>query len=367
MMTKSTSLLAAALLALSVTPGVAAEKEYILTGAKPDKLYLIDAKARTVAKEYVLPGPGVGPGTIVPSPDNAIAYIVTNHTKSVSGIDLKTGQEVFRADMSHAGDERTVNLGLAVSPDGQKIYSYEIPARILADRYEVLPTRISVYAADGGLNAEPVNTFDASRRIHLLMTSPDGKKIYALGWDLYTLDAQTGKVLSTYPLRNWTRPNASPPDLLNFWPMPEANGMFSSILTYMRTDLPADDPRAFVMALLTLDLKTGKVDTVPIKIDPMVYFTATLSPDRKYAYAGYLSLTKIDMKKRAAIQSVPLDHNYYQVNVSLDGSEVYIGGAMCDIAIYKAADLSRAGGVQLPGCPDMAAAALRVITLDLGE
>src|SRR5690606_18274923 len=131
MMIKSTSLLAAALLMFGVTQGVAAEKEYILTGAKPDKLYLVDAKARTVAKEYVVPGPGVGPGTIVPSPDNSIAYIVTNHTKSVTGIDLRTGKEVFRADMAHADDERTVNLGLAVSPDGKKLYSYEIPARIL--------------------------------------------------------------------------------------------------------------------------------------------------------------------------------------------------------------------------------------------
>src|SRR5690606_9282362 len=102
---------------------------------------------------------------------------------------------------------------------------------------------------------------------------PDGKKLYALGWDFYTLDAETGKVLSTYPLRNWKRTNASPPDLLNFWPMTETSGMFSSIMTYMRTDVPADDPRAFVMALLTLDLKTGKADTVPIKMDPMVYFT----------------------------------------------------------------------------------------------
>lgn len=367
MMIKSTSLLAAALLMFGVTQGVAAEKEYILTGAKPDKLYLVDAKARTVAKEYVVPGPGVGPGTIVPSPDNSIAYIVTNHTKSVTGIDLRTGKEVFRADMAHADDERTVNLGLAVSPDGKKLYSYEIPARILADRYEVLPTRISVYATDGGLEAQPVTTFEASRRIHLLVASPDGKKLYALGWDLYTLDAETGKVLSTYPLRNWTRANASPPDLLNFWPMPEASGMFSSVMTYMRTDLPEDDPNAFVVALLTLDLATGKADVVPLKIDPTVYFTATLSPDRKYAYAGYLSLVKVDMQKRAAIKSVPLDHSYYQVNVSLDGSEVYLGGTMCDIAIYSAADLSRAATVKLPGCPDMAAAGFRVIKLDLGE
>lgn len=366
-MKTATTFLVAVLAALWLNAGAAAEKEYILTGAKPNKLFLIDAKARKVAKEYVVPGPGVGPGTIVPSPDNAVAYIVTNHTKSVTGIDLRTGSEVFRADMSRADDERTVNLGLAVSPDGKKIYSYEIPARILPDRYEVMPTRIAVYPANGGLNAAPMQTFAASRRIHMLMTSPDGKKLYALGWDLYTLDAETGKVLSTYPLRNWKRANASPPDLLNFWPMPEVSGVFSSIITYMRTDVPADDPRAFVMGMLTLDLKTGKADVAALKVDPAVYFTATLSPDRRYAYAGYLALTKIDMKKRATVKSVPLDHSYYQVNVSLDGGEVYVGGTMCDIAIYKAADLSRAGGVTLPGCPDMAAAALRVVKLDLGE
>jgi len=321
-----------------------------------------------VVRDHRIPGPGVGPNSIEPSPDGRIAYLVTNHYKDISGIDLATGEEVFRARMSHAGDERTINLGLTISPDGTRIYSYEIPTRLHVDRYEVLPTRISVYPTDGGLDAEPIKVFnDVPRRIHLLMASPDGENIYALGWDLYTLNAETGEIVNTFGLRNWDLENVTPPDILNFWPMPETSGMFSTFALYMRTDLPEDDPEAFVMGLLTLDLETGEAAIDAIDIEPEVYFTITLGPDRKHAYAGYLGLAKIDMETKAAVKRVDLDHSYYQVNVSKDGSEVYVGGTLCDIAIYATADLERTGTVELPDCPDMAASALRVVTTDLGD
>lgn len=357
-------------LVLLVAAGVAGPAlagEYLVTAAKPDRLFLIDMKAREVAREYKIPGPGTSPFNIEVS-QQGIAYVVADNWKQIVGVDLQTGEEVFRAAAAHEADERTIVLGMAVSPDGSKIYSYEVPGRTHPDRYEALPTRISVYAADGGLDAEPVTVFnDVPRRIHILLTSTDGSKLYALGWDFYTLDAATGKIIDTFPLRNWRRENASPPDLLNFWPMPESSNVFSSVLTYVRTDLDESDPDAFVIALLTLDLERGAFSIDNLKIDPMVYFTATFAPDRRHAYAAFLSLVKIDLETHEAIQSVDLDHSYYQVNLAKDGSEVYIGGTMCDIGIYAPDDLKKLGEVVLPGCPDMAAAAMRMVTIDLGE
>lgn len=363
-----TSLIRRWLLVLAVAglavPAVAGE--YLITAAKPDRLFLIDMKARKVEREYKIPGPGTSPFNIEVS-DQGIAYVVSDNWKQVVGIDLRSGEEVFRAAVSHEPDERTIIMGMAISPDGSKIYTYEVPARLYPDRYEALPTRISVYATDGGLEAKPVNVFtDVPRRIHILMTSPDGSKLYALGWDFYTLDANTGEIIDTYPLRNWRRENAGEPDLLNFWPMPESSGVFSSVLTYIRTDLQESDPEAFVMALLTLDLEKGEFSVDDLKIDPMVYFTATYAPDRRHAYAVFLSLTKIDLETHEAIQSVDVDHSYYQVNVAKDGSEVYVGGTMCDIGIYAPGDLKKLGEVVLPGCPDMAIAPMRMVTIDLG-
>ena len=67
------------------------------------------------------------------------------------------------------------------------------------------------------------------------------------------------------------------------------------------------------------------------------------------------------------VKRVELDRSYYQFNVSRDGREVYISGAMCDIVIHAADNLAKKGVVLLPGCVDMAGAAVRVVRLDLGK
>lgn len=353
------------LLTMLLQPASAAE--YAVTASKPDNLYVIDLKGRKIVKHYKVPGPGTAVVGMEVTKDG-IAYLVANNYKDIVGINLKTGEEVFRAKTAHGPDERAINLGLAISPDGSRIYSYEIPSRVHADRYEALPTRISVYAADGGLEATPIKQFtNVPRRIHILMTNPKGDKLYALGWDLYTLNAETGEIIDTYPLRNWRRENAGPPDMLNFWPMPEASGLFSSLLTYVRTDLEESDPEAFVFGALTLDLKSGEADVRTLKVEPRVYFTGTIAPDRRHLFAGYLVLSKFDLETGEELKTVPLDHSYYQVNVSLDGKEVYTAGTMCDIGIFSTDDLKKLGEVVLPDCPDMGPSPFRMVDIDLGE
>ncbi len=55
------------LTAAGAAPGLA--KDYLLTGAKPDKLVLVDPAARKVEKTCEVPDAGTGLLTIVPSPD----------------------------------------------------------------------------------------------------------------------------------------------------------------------------------------------------------------------------------------------------------------------------------------------------------
>jgi quinohemoprotein amine dehydrogenase beta subunit len=357
-----------AVLGLSVAAGAvgfardAQAKEYLLTGAKPDKLFLIDIKARKVARQYKIPDNSISPMTMVVAPNQKIVYVVTDHNKAISGINLESGDEVFHAELSRSPDERAINYALEVSPDGREIYSYELLTKLLPDRYDVQNPRISVYRTDAGIAARASKTFsDVPRRIHMLLSKKDGSKLYALGWDFYTLDPKTGKVLETYPLRHWKRPNASQPDFLNFWPLYDQTGVFMSLVTWSRIDLAPDNPDAAVTGLLTLDLKSGKFDVSPFKTKPEVLFTATLSPNRKEAFAAYTYLLKIDMAKAATVQRVPLDHSYYMVQLSDDGSEVYLGGTLCDIPIYAAKDLKKLGAVQLPGCPSMAGSPLKVV------
>lgn len=344
-------------------PGEGAQaKEYLLTGAKHDKLFLIDIAARKVVREYKIPYNSISPMTIVPAPDNKTVYVITNHNKAITGINLVNGQEVFRAELSQSAEERAVNYGLEISPDGKEIFSYESPVRLLSDRYDVQPSRISVYSTAGGLEAKPVRVFkDVPRRVHMLMMKKDGSKLYALGWDFYTLDPKTGKITDVYPLRNWKRPNSSQPDLLNFWPLWDQTGVFSSLISWSRTDVAPDSPDAFVSGILTLDLNVGKFDVQPYKTRPEVMFTSVISPNRKEAFTAYTYLVKIDLEKHEAIKRVPLDHSYYIAQISADGSEVYVGGTLCDIGIYAAKDLKKRGAVTLPGCPSMAGSPLKIL------
>lgn len=373
MMTRILATVATVMLAtMTITSGVsgalAAPAEYLVTGGKPNHLFVVDMKARKVVKDIIIPGDGSSPQSIIPSPKGDIVYVLVNGWKEISGINLKTGKEVFRANSAHEFDERTLVMGYTISPDGRRLYVNEVPTKIGTDRYTVQPTRISIYRTDAGLEAKPEKILrNIPRRIALLMMNPQGDKLYALGWDFYTLDPNTGQTVATFPLRNWTRPGESAPDLLNFWPMTEASGIFSSPMGYMRTDLPASDPRAFVTALLTLDLRGGQFDVLPLQVAPEVFFTITIAPNRRVAYGGFNELSKIDLVRGRVVKRVPLDHSYYQFNVSKNGREVYVGGTMCDIAIYNADSLAKIDKVQLPGCPDMGGAGMRMITTDLGD
>ena len=358
---KKIILLSTLLWGLALQSGITAEptREYLVVGARPDKLFIIDIKARKIEKTLTIPDSN-GPTNIVMSPDNKTAYIITNHLRSIVGLDLESGKTVFRADLDYKDDERTWNYGFDISPDGSEIYSYDIPTRIYLDRFESLEPRLSVFKTNAGLNAAPVREFPLPRRIHMLMTAKSGA-LYAMGWDFYKIDVQTGKYEVAYPLRNWTQKNLSQPDALAFWPSWDNNGIFSTPISYARTDMAEDNMERFRTGLLTLDLTTEKFDLIDFQSAPEVLFSSVLHPDRKTAYATYNTLIKIDLENPHTAKRIDLDHTYYQTDISADGSEVYVGGTTCDIAIYATKDLSRIDTITLPDCPDMGATVMRMI------
>src|SRR5215470_9660606 len=112
-------LLAAVALA---TPALAA-KDYLLAGQKPDKLVLVDVGGRKIERSYTLRDGAPGPVMIVPSPDGRVAYVIVNRSESLCGIDLDTGQEVFRADFSKP-PERVKAFAAEISPDGKELFVY---------------------------------------------------------------------------------------------------------------------------------------------------------------------------------------------------------------------------------------------------
>ncbi len=345
---------------LAAAPAFA--KEYLVTGVKPNGLVVIDPAARKVEKIHRIPGGGVAPGTIVPSPDGKIAYVVTNHLDSVSGIDLDSGKEVFRADFSSGTERVKAMFGMDVSPDGKELFVFQAPVRLLPGEYKVEDTRVAVFRTADGVGAKAVRTFPAPRRVAVLAFSKDGGTLWALGWDLYAMDPKTGAIRDTHKLLNWTRETFGPPDILDVWPQFEQAGVFSTPYFTSRTDLPPTDPSAFKTGMLTLDLASGAVATKEFEDTSAVIFSSVVNPaKRDEAFSVYTQLSKIDATGGALVKRVDLPHTYYSINIAGDGKEVYVGGTACDIGVYNPDSLDRIGQIEIPGCPDQGVASLRMV------
>lgn len=348
------------LAAAGAGPGLA--KDYLLTGAKPDKLVIVDPAARKVEKSCEVPDAGTGVLTITPSPDASTAYVIVNHWESVAGIDLDSCEQVFRADLS-SGDERVkAPFAMDVSPDGSELFVFQSPVRLLPGEYQVQPTRIAVYDTASGVGAEPIRTFEAPRRTIMLMLSNDGSKLYALSWDIYVLDPQTGEEIGRHPLRTWDRENYSEPDVLDAWPQWDATDIFSSPYFAVRTDLDPSDGAAYKTGLVTLDLETGEFEAKDFEDTAVIIFSTVVNPVRlNEAYGVYTTLSKIDREQGKLLDRIDLDHTYYTINVASDGTELYVGGTMNDIAVYDTESLEQLGRIEMPDGADQVLASLRLI------
>lgn len=355
----------AAALSLGLAAAAMAE-DYLVTATKPDNLFVIDAQAHKVIKHIKLHNAGTGAQTVVPSPDGRRAYVVVNRWESVTGVDLDSGKEVFRADLS-SGDERVkVPFTLALNPNGKELYVYESPVKLELGEYKVEPTRIAVFDTNAGLHAKPVRTFEAPRRIIMLFPSTDGKYLYGLGWDLYKFDAATGKLVHTFKILNWKRKNYGPPDVLDVWPQYEQTGIFTTLYYATRTDKPANDPAAYKTGLITLNLKTGKFSYQDFENTSVVIFSAVVSPkDHNDVYAVYTTLSKIRLNASPGegklVDRIDLPHTFYAINISSDGKYVYLGGTMNDVAVYDTATMKQVADIHLPGGGDQALSSLRII------
>lgn len=337
-------------------------KDYLLTGAKPDQLVLVDPAARAVDKTCTIPDAGTGVLTITPSPDASTAYTIVNRWESVAGIDLDSCEQVFRADFSQ-GDERVkATFGMDISPDGKELFVFQSPVKLGLGEYEVQPTRIAVYDTAAGIGAEPIRTFEAPRRTAILILSKDGSKLYAVSWDIYVLDPQTGEEIGRHALRTWDRANYSEPDVLDVWPQWDATDVFSTPYYAVRTDLSPDDPAAYKTGLVTLDLETDQFDLIDFEDTAVIIFSSVINPARpNEVYGVYTTLSKIDREQGAVLERIDLDHTYYTVNVASDGSELYVGGTMNDITVYDTETFEKLGRIEIPGGADQALASLRLI------
>ncbi len=327
-----------------------AGQEYMLVTNYPNNLHVLDLATEQVMKTCNLPD-DFGPGAVRVSPDRTTAFVLNNHYEDLYGIDLDSCEVVFTARQS-GQDERVKSIfSFALSPDGQELYTVQNPTRLHRDRYEVLEPRLAVYRTDAGLDAKPVRSFPAPRQISVMSVTEDGTLLMA-GEDFYAFNVRTGEMRVALPNRNWKRPLYAAPDVLNAWPLDTPSGEFLSLYTTARfqdeqMDLNSAD---WIYGFHTIDLKTGKAQSIDFGPITEIYFTGIRNPVDKNVIYGVLNrLAKYDIEKQQLVKAVALDHSYYCVAVNDSGTRVYLAGTYNDVAIFDADSLEKTGSIKLPG------------------
>ena len=352
-------LTAAALSLAGALPAVAGD--LLVTVARPSNLYVFDAANRDLKTDCDLGG-NVLPGIIAMSPDNSIAYVLVNRWQDVVGVNIETCERVFHAAQSSENVIRRSIASLAVSKDGNQLFTVRNPVRLHKDRYEVLPAELAVFDTGAGLEAEPVAVHPAPRRSTLMATDRNGQ-VYIAGHDILRIDPETGATETAIANANWDRPIYSPPDVLAFWPTGSQNDEFLLMYTAAKfTDEKQEELADFVWGYQSVDLTSGETEIADFASFEVLMFSAVRTPhDPKHLYGVYTQLSKHNLETSELVKRVDLPHTYYVINVSSDGKELYVGGTNDDIGVYDSETLERIGEMRIPSGGDMSVSTLHVV------
>lgn len=338
-------------LAANTDAKLQAGHEYMAVANYPNLLNVLDLGNNSVLKTCALPD-AFGPGIVQISPDRKLAYLLNNRFGSIYGVELDSCKVVFKADMSWQPNERAKAIfSIAVSPDGKELYTVQNPTLLHRDRYEVQSPRLAVYDTAAGLDAKPARTFPAPRQITIMQTGDDGA-LYMVGADFYKVDVNTGEREVVIPMRDWGRPNYSPPDVLYAWPIQSPSRDFTILYTAAKFQDDKQDMETaeFKYGLMNVNLKTGKTEVADFAPVEELYFTGVRSPkDRNHIFGVLNGLRKYDIAAQKQIASADLEHAYYVATINRDGSRVYLSGTFNEVAVYNADDLKRLATIQLPG------------------
>jgi|GEM_PF-909564 len=346
---------------LQVLAAQAMAKEYLLTTAHPNKLFMIDASNGAVARSYDIPGQHLGSWSITVSPTSQVVYLNNNLNQGIIGIDLESGDTVFQAHLSSADEKVRSFYGLDISPDGKALYAYVSPVKLLLDERRVLPNRVLVFDTQSGLAAEPIRVLPAPRRVFNIMAANDGKSLYLAGWDVYQMDVITGEIIRTVPIHNWKTPNRSPGNAYAHWVSWEQSDINTLSVFSVHTDRDPYSLEAYQNSVLQINRETGAVNVWDYEYAENLVFSMVTSPTKPEVFAIYNTLAKIDAANHKTLKRIPMENTYYSINISADGSRVFVGGAGCKMAAHRTSDLERVWEMALPGCADQSFSHLRMV------
>ena len=330
-------------------------RDYMATVSRPNILNLIDLHDNTLVRQCELPG-GAAPGTLVVSPDREIAYVLADGFGDVYGIALDSCELVFSTNQSQ-GDIRVKSIGsIAISPDGREIYTHQNRVQLQRDRYLLQAPQIAVFDTSAGLDTQPVRSFDGPRQVTIMATDASGS-LYLGGPDIYRMDVATGDYEIALASRSLEDPAYSQRDVLTVWPLGEVNDelirMYSA--ARYRGESGDMDNADWIWGYERVDLKTGETEDRDFGPLEVVLFTGMRRPGHLDKMYGVLTqLKEFDVPSQSVTRTIELEHTYYCINFSTDGSRLYLSGALSDVAVYDADSLEKITNIQLRGDMGMA-------------
>lgn len=345
---------------LAIQGGQVEARDLLVTVAKDEKLHVFDAAARSLLRSCDL-GVDSNPGVLTMSPDQTTAYLLVNKWEDILGIDINTCERTFYAQGSEPGIRRKSIASLAVSADGSEIYTVRYPTALHSDHYEVLPAEFVVWDTQAGMEAIPKAVFEGPRRTTVMAAGQNGK-VYAAGHDIFAIDPATGTREVAIANASWDRPTYSGPDVLAFWPIGTQNKEFMLLYSAaVFADETQEELADFVWGYSSVDLESGETEIKDFASFEVIMFSAVRNPKADNELFGvYTQLSKHDVDTGELIKRIDLDHTYYVINISSDGSEVYLGGTNDDIAVYDTQTLEKLGEMRIPSGADMSVATLQI-------
>jgi hypothetical protein len=331
----------AVFLVFSLNGSVLAAKE---TGKTKEMLYLtgyeyvfaVDPETEEVTE---IPVTGMT-RDIVFTKDGHRLFVNTDIRQKVAIID--TAKNIVIDELDFTKDNyRSRIYGMTVDPEGKLLYAMTMRSRVEGTELKTLPPAILVMDIE---KKEIVKEIEVPYGVHVLQFYEDGSKIAVWGRDLYEYDIKQDTLTLHYELFDPDDKSAGRSNYLLLWPRDQETDNLAATVNYVYYPETGETTEGFV----TWDLKTGDVERIEYKEEPIGFFSGIISRDRKTAYGGMNMLAKTNLStlKHDKVIKTKLGTSY-GFNISGDGKTIYAGGGGPDVNFYDAETLEYRGTVDL--------------------